>query len=95
MNPYSDEKIIDSWAKNVSQWTAAVREEQIESRQQVTNQAIVEAVLNQSPESVIDIGCGEGWLIRELEPHVSNLFGVDAVPSLIEQAKAAGGGDFL
>ncbi|MBR9910429.1 MAG: class I SAM-dependent methyltransferase [Gammaproteobacteria bacterium] len=94
MNPHNDERILDSWEKNASQWTSAVRAGEIESRKLVTNQAIVEAVLSHSPQSVIDIGCGEGWLIRELATQVADLLGVDAVSSLIEQARAAGGGDF-
>lgn len=95
MNPYSDEKIIDSWKRNASPWTAAVRSGQIESRKLITDKAIVEAVLRHSPESVLDIGCGEGWLIRELAPQVTDLVGVDAVPDLIEQAENAGGGQFM
>ena len=94
MNPLSDKKIVVSWNKNVVPWIAAVRSEQIESRKLVTNSAIVEAVLSHSPKALLDMGCGEGWLIRELAPLVDHLVGVDAVPGLIEQAKAAGGGDF-
>jgi 2-polyprenyl-3-methyl-5-hydroxy-6-metoxy-1,4-benzoquinol methylase len=95
MNSHSDEKIVDSWKKNAPQWTSAVRGSRIESRKLVTDKAIVEAVLSHSPGSVLDIGCGEGWLIRELAPQVSHLVGVDVVPDLIEQAQAAGGGHFL
>lgn len=95
MNLHSDEKIIDSWHKNASQWTSAVRNGRIGTRERVTNQAIVEAVLGHSPDAVLDIGCGEGWLCRQLAPHVMHLVGVDAVPELIEQAKAGGGGRFL
>lgn len=95
MKPYSDQKIVDSWHKNVPQWTVAVREGQIESRELLTNQAIVEAVLSRSPDSVLDIGCGEGWLIRELASNVRHLVGVDVVQGLIEQARSAGGGSFL
>jgi len=95
MNPYSDEKIVDSWEKNASQWSAAVRGGHIESRKLITDNAIVEAVLSHSPESVLDIGCGEGWLIRELSSHVKHLVGVDVVPDLIERAESAGGGRFL
>lgn len=94
MSPYSDEKIVESWEKNATQWSAAVRGGQIESRKLITDKAIVEAVLSHSPGSVLDIGCGEGWLIRELSAHVTRLVGVDAIPELVEQAERAGGGEF-
>ena len=94
MEPYSDKKIVDSWQKNAEQWAAAVRGGDIESRTLVTDRAIVAAVLKHSPESVLDIGCGEGWLIRELAQQPKRLLGVDAIPDLIAQADAAGGGEF-
>jgi len=43
---------------------------------------------------MLDIGCGEGWLVRALAPHGISGIGVDAVPALIDQAALAGGGDF-
>ncbi|HVA54713.1 MAG TPA: class I SAM-dependent methyltransferase [Gammaproteobacteria bacterium] len=94
METFSDAKIIDSWLKNALPWTYAVREGQIESRQLVTNQAIIDAVLSRTPQSVLDIGCGEGWLARELTSHSIRVEGADAVGHLINQAKSAGGDDF-
>ena len=91
---FSDAKIVDSWGKNARPWTDAVREGQIESRRKVTNQAIVDAILSRSPCSVLDIGCGEGWLARELAARNIHVVGVDAVPDFIEVAQRAGGGDF-
>ncbi|MGZ5058164.1 MAG: class I SAM-dependent methyltransferase, partial [Methylobacter sp.] len=90
----SDAKIIDSWRKNAPMWVVAVRDGQIESRRQVTDQAILDAVLSRSPRSVLDIGCGEGWLARELAAAGIQVIGIDAVPSLVEVAQHAGGGDF-
>lgn len=95
MNPISDEKIVDSWKKNASQWAVVVRDGKIESRKLITDKAIVEVILSHSPNSVLDLGCGEGWLVRELASHVSHLVGVDVVPDLIRLAETAGGGHFL
>jgi 2-polyprenyl-3-methyl-5-hydroxy-6-metoxy-1,4-benzoquinol methylase len=90
----SDAKIIEAWGKNALPWIAAVREGRIESRQRVTDQAIVDAILNRAPRSVLDVGCGEGWLARALARHHIGVTGIDTVPALIEAAREAGGGDF-
>ena len=95
MDPLSDEKIIDSWHTNATPWTAAVRDKRIESRKLVTDQAAVDAVMSRRPTSVLDIGCGEGWLSRALAAQgVGRTIGVDVVPALVEQARRAGGGEF-
>jgi 2-polyprenyl-3-methyl-5-hydroxy-6-metoxy-1,4-benzoquinol methylase len=93
-DPLSDARIVDSWTRNAAPWTDAVRENRIESRKLVTNRAIVDAVLDCTPRTILDIGCGEGWLVRALAEHGISGIGVDVVPSLIEQAARAGGGDF-
>jgi 2-polyprenyl-3-methyl-5-hydroxy-6-metoxy-1,4-benzoquinol methylase len=93
-DPLSDARIVDSWTRNAAPWTDAVRENRIESRKLVTNRAIIDAVLDCRPRKILDIGCGEGWLVRALAEHGISGIGVDVVPSLIEQAARAGGGNF-
>ncbi len=88
----NDAGVIDAWSKNTDPWTAAVRGGQIESRTLVTNRAIVDAVRSRAPRTALDIGCGEGWLVRALDG--VDMIGVDVVRGLVERAREAGGGDF-
>jgi len=90
----NDSRIIDSWRRNADPWTTAVRDHQIESRTLVTNAAIVDAVTGRGPRTVLDIGCGEGWLTRALHIRGMDVLGVDVVPELVARAVAAGGGRF-
>jgi 2-polyprenyl-3-methyl-5-hydroxy-6-metoxy-1,4-benzoquinol methylase len=78
----------------VDAWACAVREGRIESRVAVTDRAIVEAVCSRAPRSVLDIGCGEGWLVRALAARGMRAVGVDAVSGLVEAAQSMGGGEF-
>ena len=87
-------QIIRSWHSNASAWSNAIRTASIASRKLVTNQAIIEAVSSVSPRRVLDIGCGEGWLARALSALSMHVIGIDAVPALVAQAVALGGGEF-
>jgi len=92
MDSLTDAAILESWSRNASPWTSAVRSGDIESRTLVTNAAIVDAVRAHAPRTGVDLGCGEGWLVRALSE--VKMVGVDAIAGLVEQARAAGGGDF-
>lgn len=110
----SDKKIIKSWFKNAKPWIAAIDNNQIASRVEVTNRAILAVIDNQihqkkqlqqrnsvfEPIKVLDIGCGEGWLIRALDNNVHtsaadiaaidvpaiDVLGIDGVQELIDTA---------
>ncbi|MCW8932825.1 MAG: class I SAM-dependent methyltransferase [Gammaproteobacteria bacterium] len=94
MNKIKEQKIIDSWQNNVQPWIRAVREGEIESRLLVTNNAIIDVILKQSPKTVLDIGCGEGWLCRELNKSNITTLGIDVVSEFIESAQKKGVGSF-
>ncbi len=84
-----------SWVANSAAWCEAVRERRIESRRLVTDAAIVSAILEQKPQRVLDVGCGEGWLARALSAQGIDVTGIDASAPLIEAARALGGATFL
>jgi 2-polyprenyl-3-methyl-5-hydroxy-6-metoxy-1,4-benzoquinol methylase len=86
MNKLKDESIIESWCRNVDPWVAAVRNGEIASRVLVTNAAIVDVILERSPTTVLDLGCGEGWLVRSLVEKGIDALGVDAVADFIDRA---------
>lgn len=87
IEPLSDRRIIDSWHKNAAPWIVAIRDRQIESRKLVTDAAIIDAVVSQGGSTILDLGCGEGWLTRELTTQGMNVSGVDIVPELIIRAQ--------
>jgi len=82
--------LLQSWSHNAQAWTEAIRSGAIESRQQVTDQAILLAVMGGQPERVLDLGCGEGWLLRALAERGIEVVGVDGDATLVEAAQAAG-----
>ncbi|WP_449433582.1 class I SAM-dependent methyltransferase [Pseudomonas putida] len=86
----SDNALLHSWQHNAVAWIDAVRSGAIESRQQVTDQAILLAILSRQPERVLDLGCGEGWLLRALGDRGIEAVGVDGERTLVEAARAAG-----
>jgi len=89
-----DKKIIDSWKKNTRPWIKAIERSEIESRRLVTNKVVVDTILTKKPKSVLDIGCGEGWLVRELQKVDIDTLGIDIMPEFIEYASKQNKGRF-
>lgn len=89
-----EERIARSWRVNADAWSDAVRNRRIASRGAGTDAAIVEAVLRANPASVLDLGCGEGWLVRALAARGIEAVGIDASPELVAAARASGGARF-
>ncbi|MGL6245945.1 class I SAM-dependent methyltransferase [Pseudomonas sp.] len=88
--PTPESTLLDSWHHNAHSWIEAIRSGAIESRLTVTDQAILLAVLGRQPERVLDLGCGEGWLLRALAQRGITAVGVDGDATLVEAARVAG-----
>lgn len=88
--PAPETSLLQSWQHNAQAWIEAVRSGAIESRQQVTDRAILLAIQGRQPERVLDLGCGEGWLLRALAERGIEAVGVDGDATLVEAARAAG-----
>lgn len=77
------------WEANASLWAKAVSEGRIASRRQ-TDVAILEAISRRGAMRVLDLGCGEGWLVRRLAAeHGCSVTGVDGSAALIGAARRA------
>lgn len=80
----------DSWLRNAENWTRAVRDRLIPSRTAGTDAAIVDAIVRHKPMRFLDMGCGEGWLVRAIaEKTGCTTTGLDGTAALIEAAQAA------
>ena len=68
-------ELAAAWDRNAENWTRAVRDGLIASRKAGSDEAIVSAIVARRPARLLDVGCGEGWLIRR----VCALTGCEAV----------------
>ncbi|MEH2434516.1 MAG: class I SAM-dependent methyltransferase [Nostoc sp.] len=91
----NEKRILDSWQMNALLWTQAIRNKQIYSRAIATYAAIVKAVSQLNPKTFLDIGCGEGWLSRQLFSLGFDGWGVDFCADLIEAARHSGDSRFV
>ncbi len=77
-----EEQILASWVVNAAAWTRAVRRGEVLSRERVTNGAILAAITAAAPRTLLDLGCGEGWLSHQCARQGIEVLGTDAVAEL-------------
>jgi 2-polyprenyl-3-methyl-5-hydroxy-6-metoxy-1,4-benzoquinol methylase len=89
---HDDARIRATWDANATAWTDAVRAGRIESRRVATDAAIVAACERALPGPLLDVGCGEGWLLATLASRGhAELHGVDTSAALVAAVPRAGG----
>lgn len=82
------ENILAAWQANSDSWIEAINRQELASRALATNAAIVNAINKQNPKSLLDLGCGEGWLCRALSAPNRRIIGIDGVQALVTDAQA-------
>jgi 2-polyprenyl-3-methyl-5-hydroxy-6-metoxy-1,4-benzoquinol methylase len=79
-----------SWERNAGNWTRVVRGGLIASRRAGTDEAILNAIAERAPKRLLDVGCGEGWLIRATVARMDcTAVGIDGATALIAAARDA------
>lgn len=85
-----EEQILTAWESNARSWIDAVYKRGIRSPGSITQDALI-AVLDrhiQKSSRVLDVGCGEGWLVQRMVDRGHEAVGVDTSSVLIEHAKS-------
>lgn len=78
----------NSYDQNADFWVRIIRGNHDRFRTQLTNPAILEALGPVSGMHILDAGCGEGYLARELTSRGGNVLGIDTSQRLIEAARS-------
>ncbi|WP_242051370.1 class I SAM-dependent methyltransferase [Nostoc spongiaeforme] len=91
----NEQQILCSWELNAKPWMRVVQQKLLESRVLVTDKAIIEAIVELKPQTFLDIGCGEGWLCRELWSRGFDGWGVDGIAQMVETALGNGDDRFV
>ena len=94
MSRLLEEKIIESYKVNAMAWSNIIANEGIESRKLITNNAIKSVILACQPKKILDVGCGEGWLVRAMVRLGIDATGIDGVSELIDKAREYNCGKF-
>jgi len=75
-----------------SEWADIGRDEGMEKGHTASVEVMLRGLLEgwSSPFTAIDIGCGNGWVVRRLKEHAlcTHATGVDGAPSMIEKARS-------
>ncbi|MGL6267147.1 MAG: class I SAM-dependent methyltransferase [Chitinophagaceae bacterium] len=82
-------QILNTWTLNAEAWIDTIASNGIETRRLVTDKAIEETIIYLKPAKMLDLGCGEGWLIRRIQEKLpgTEFTGIDAIPALIKAAE--------
>jgi 2-polyprenyl-3-methyl-5-hydroxy-6-metoxy-1,4-benzoquinol methylase len=95
MKSPTEDEILQSWNRNAPDWEQLIAQNRIESRRLITNEAIVGVLKGLPIQKMLDLGCGEGWLVRQMLRKGVRCLGIDGSQELIRMALQKKEGDFI
>lgn len=81
----------NKWEQNADFWIEIIRGHRDRYRTGLTDAAVLDAIGPVEGQRILDAGCGEGYLSRELASRGASVLGVDSSVNLIEAAAALAG----
>ncbi len=81
------EALPSRWDANASFWVQIIREHRDKYRNELTDPAMLKAIGEPAGLTVLDAGCGEGYLSRILARNGATVTGIDSSARLIEAAR--------
>lgn len=87
MTDTTTEALPNQWDSNASFWVRIIREHRDKYRNELTDPAMLKAIGVSTDMTVLDAGCGEGYLSRILARRGATVTGVDSSGKLIEAAR--------
>lgn len=88
MSDTATETLPSRWDTNASFWVRIIREHRDKYRNELTDPAMLDAIGQPAGSTILDAGCGEGYLSRILARSGAMVTGVDSSARLIEAARA-------
>src|SRR5258708_2007439 len=79
--------VSDPWEVNASFWIQIIREGRGRHRTEMTDRAVTKVIGSPEGLTVLDAGCGEGYLSRMLAKAGATVTGLDFSAPLIAAAK--------
>src|ERR1700758_2938319 len=87
MNNTATEALPNRYDANASFWTQIIREHRDKYRNELTDPALLQVIGQPNGLTVLDAGCGEGYLSRILARNGATVTGVDFSAKQIEASQ--------
>ncbi|HKP75684.1 MAG TPA: class I SAM-dependent methyltransferase [Longimicrobiaceae bacterium] len=87
-HPPADARTVEGWSAVAREWTAAVRAG-LDPVRAIAGESLVKVVRQVPTGPILDAGCGEGWLARELARLGHRVTAFDGAAGMVAQARDA------